>query len=221
VSNMVTKHLRLWLRAGMTGCDFAKRLSGKADRIAIELYPNTTSPPTEILNDLFDAHGDEGRAVIAVFPQLTSEASLADFLNAFDRDRWRIRRRKKSSPNGSTLVGIEWTTKEGDRSDAMGFAPFPSMPVSRRAPYTAIATWPGVRSNPFRGKGSTPPARAGVVSFLDAPPDLDEDLYEKHWQETTARVSGLMTMPPDDSKLYRNAAFVISPEAATGLLFDD
>lgn len=162
-----------------------------------------------------------GRAAVAVFPQVTDENALASLLNSIERERWRVLRRKRTTQSDNILIGIEWLTSNGDRSEVMGFAPFPTMPVTRRAPYVAIATWPGDHLNPLRGKGSTPLARPGVVSFLDAPSDLSEELYEKHWQETSARVTGLMEVPPDDAKIYRNAAFALYPEATERLIFDN
>lgn len=213
-------HFSLWLRAGMTGCDFAKRLAGKANRVAIALHVEAELPPTKWIDDTFDANADADRAVITVFPRISSEQGLVDFLNAFARDRWRIRRGAKLSPSGGVLVGIDWTTKNGDVSETMGFAPFASMPVSRRAPYVAIATWPGGRLNQFRGQGATPAPRTGVVSFLDAPHDFEAGEYEAKWAETTARVTSLMAVPPDDASLYRRTAFAISADASAKLTFD-
>jgi hypothetical protein len=213
-------HFSLWLRAGMTGCDFAKRLAGRANRLAIALHVEAELPSTRWIDDTFDANADADRAVITVFPRISSEQGLVDFLNALARERWRIRRRARTSPSGGVLVGVDWTTKNGDVSETMGFAPFPSMPVPRRAPYVAIATWPGRRANPFRGTRLTPASRDGVVSFLDAPHDLDAAEYERRWAETSARVTSLMSVPPDNAALYRRSAFVISAEAAATLSFD-
>lgn len=212
------EHFRLWLRAGMTGCEFARLLPGKANRVAIELHVDADLPPTEWMNNAFDANAEADRAVIAVFPRILSERALVDFLNALGRDeRWRVTRRAKVSPAGNALVALEWRTKNGDISETMGFAPFASMPVPRRAPYVAIATWPGGRLNPYRGTGSTPSGRPGVVSFLDAPHGFGAEEYEEHWRETSARVKSLMSTPPDDASLYRRVAFVIRPEDAEKL----
>jgi len=134
--------------------------------------------------------------------------------------RWSLRRGLKTSPLGGVLIGLEWITGSGDTSEVMGFAPFPTMPVPRRSPYVALATWPGGRSNPFRGTGSTPPARPGVVSFLDAPHGLGYDAYEGRWKATSERVTELMSIPPDDARLYRRATFVLTPEQAAGLALD-
>lgn len=216
----VATHFSLWLRAGMTGCEFAKRLPSKANRLALAVHVEAELPSASWLDDTFDANAEDERAVITVFPRIGSEHGLVDFLNALPRQRWRVRRRSKQSPGGGVLVGIDWTTKTGEVSETMGFAPFPTMPVTRRGPYVAIATWPGGRSNPFRGTGATPPARAGLVSFLDAPHDLEESEYQRRWAETTTKVSSLMAVPPDDAALYRRTAFVVSPDAADRLTFD-
>lgn len=215
-------HFQLWLRAGLTGCAFAQLLASKADRTAITAHVDAELPLTNWLNNAFDAHASAGRAVIAVFPGIANEHGLVELLNALHRDtRWRLRRRAKTSPRGDMLVGLEWQTRDGDVSEAMGFAPFAAMPVPRRAPYVAIATWPGGRSNPLRGRGSTPPGRTGEVSFLDAPHGLNEVDYEARWARTMATVASLMVVPPDDARLYRRTAFVIAPEHAARLQLDE
>lgn len=213
-------HFRLWLRAGMTGCEFAKRLPGKAGRVAIEVHLDADMPPTDWMNNAFDEHAKAARAVIAVFPGIDSEASCIDFLNALATDeRWTLRKRKKSSPTGGTLVGLEWTTSNGDVSETMGFAPFATMPVPRRAPYVAIATWPAGRSNPFRGTEPTPAAVEGRVSFIDSAHDFLEEDYRRLWSETEANVQAIMPLPPDCPGLYRRTAFVLAADAAAKLRF--
>ncbi len=216
----VEEHLRLWLRAGLTACDFAKRLAGRANGLAVVAHLESALPQSSWLADTFDANADADRAVLVALPRIISEQGLVEFLNALARDRWRVKRRRKASPGGGVLVGVDWITKNGEVSETMGFAPFYTMPVSRRAPYVAIATWPGGRSNPFRGQGSTPPPRDGVVSFLDAPHGYDLATYEKKWVDTTTRVASLMEVPPDNAAIYRNAAFVVSLAAAADLKSD-
>jgi hypothetical protein len=212
------EHFRLWLRAGLTGCKFSQSLASIANQVAVELHVDASSPPTHWLNSTFDVHADANRVVIAVFPQIANERALVEFLNALGTDaRWQVTRRAKISPRGGILVGLEWTTQNGDISETMGFAPFASMPVSRRAPYVAIATWPGGRANPFRGQSPTPPGRPGRVSFLDAPHGMEATEYERRWNETAHLVKALMSVPADDAALYRTTAFVIPPEHAAHL----
>jgi hypothetical protein len=203
----------------MTGCEFARLLAGKSGRVAVEVHVDAELPSTSWLNNAFDEHAKAARAVIAVFPSIANEIGLVEFLNALGGDaRWKIRRRSKIAPNGGSLVGLEWVTGSGDVTETMGFGPFATMPVPRRAPYVAIAAWPGGRANPFRGTGSTPPGRPGEVSFLDVSHGYDQEWYETLWAETTAGVASLMSTPPDDPRLYRHAAFVIPAEYAAKLI---
>lgn len=122
---IVAKHFRLWLQTGMAGCFFAKKLAAKANSLSIEVHVETGFPKTDWIDSTFDDNGDADRAVIAVFPRILSEQALVDLLNSIVRERWRIRRRKKPSPSGGLLVGVDWMTRNGDVSETMGFAPFP------------------------------------------------------------------------------------------------
>jgi hypothetical protein len=204
----------------MTGCGFAQYLASKASRLPIALHVEGEPPRAEWLNYAFDASADADQGVVALFPCIFGEDALVEFLNALSRERWRVRRLSKLSPGGGVRLGLEWKTKRGDISEPMGLAPFHWMPVTRRSPYVAIATWPGGRSNPFRGHASTPPGRPGVVSLLDVSHGLDLENYERRWAKTTDQVANLMSVPPDNAALYRSTGFVISPAAAEHLVFD-
>lgn len=187
---------------------------------AIELHVDAALPHVAWMNATFEEHAKALRSVVAVFPRVHDETSLVAFLNALVQDgRWQLRRGSKRSPNGGVLVGLEWTTPDGDKSETMGFAPFGLMPVPRRAPYVAIATWPAGRSNPYRGIAPTPPGIEGVVSFLDAAHGLEANEYANKWSATVERVNMLMTVPPDDARLYRRTTFVLSAAAADTLVW--
>jgi len=95
----------------------------------------------------------------------------------------------------------------------MGFAPFPTMPVTRRAPFVALATWPGERRNPQR----ITPRHPNRVSFLDAAHGIAALDYPATWDETIDKVATLMKEPPDDARLYRDVAFVVSSGLASKL----
>lgn len=208
-------HFRAWLRAGMTGCLYARTLASKVGSLAVEAH--VVAPATSLLDRRLDDHAGGSRAAVFVFPFITSEQGLVELLNELHASsRWRVRR-AGPSPSGAVLVGLEWTTARGDVSDTMGFAPFPHMPVPRRAPYVAIATWPGGRANELRGMPPTPRARPGQVSFLDAAHDLGQEQYERAWRTTEATIASLMHVPPDDARRYRRVAFTLSEVAAEGL----
>jgi hypothetical protein len=211
-------HVRLWLRAGLSGCEFARRLAGKADRVVVELYADATVPSTTKLNKALDAHAAAERTVIVVFPLVVDEQQLVDLLATLLTDtRWRVRDGGKTSPSGGAIVGLEWTTSAGDISDVMGLGPFATMPVPRRTPHVALAIWPGARCNPFRGSGPTPPAHAKRVSFLDASHGFALSDYEELYRVTSEQVGNLMTVPPDDASLYRRAGFVLSADGIAKL----
>lgn len=208
-----------WLRVGMTGCEFAKRLPALPERVAIEQHIGVDVPIAR-LNTVFDSHASAQRVAVAVFPSVTTDAAFISLMNALGRDeRWTLRRGAKTSPDGGVLLALEWRTPSGEISDAMGFAPLWWMPTPRRSPHVAIAAWPGSRSNPFRGRHPTPRAAPGQVSFLDASHGFEAARYEGLWAKTTKNVAALMSEPPDDARLYRRAAFVVSEALAAHLNF--
>lgn len=217
MNEQITDHFRKWLRVG-TGCSFAASLA-KGGRIAYEAHDEM--PPVHEVDTNLDQYAAGALSAILIFPFLTSEAGLVDILHALraGSPRWKIRHRGNGH-TGSVLVGVDWSTANGDVSDTMGFAPLPSMPVPRRAPYFAIGAWPGPRLNPERGTSPTPRAKPGLVSFLDAEHQHPHDTYESMWIGTEAAVHDLMIMPADAAKLYRRVAFVLSAEVENTIIFD-
>ena len=216
--NEATEHFKWWLQMQATGCIFAALLA-KAGRIAYE--PHSDTPQVDDLNTNFDLYGQRGLTAIVLLPFVVTEPGIVGVLSGL-RDgsqRWKVRDRGRSA-DGNILVGLEWITANGNISDAMGFAPLPSMPVPRRAPYFAIAVWPGGQRNPERGIKPTPRARPGEVSFLDAEHTLKHDVYENMWTETEKAVAALMIAPPDNPRLYRKVAFVLTAAAASAFTFD-
>ncbi|MBX3160162.1 MAG: hypothetical protein KF773_29615 [Deltaproteobacteria bacterium] len=202
----VVDHFNRWLRTASTGCLFASRLVA-AGRIAYERHDKP--PDVDVLDASLDDYGRRGLTAIVLLPLLSSEEELVAALARLgEGTRWRTLDRGRRA-DGSVLVGLEWTTASGDVSDAMGFAPLPWMPVPRRAPYFAIALWPGGRRNAERGTPPTPRARGREVSFLDAEHGFAHGEYVATWEKTAARVGGLMKAPPDDAALYRRVAFVL------------
>jgi len=217
VDDAIGGHFRKWLRIG-TGCGFAASLAN-AGRVAYEAHAEM--PPVHEVDTNLDAYAASRFSAVFIFPFATSEAGLVDVLASLraGSSRWKIRDRGPGN-GGTHLVGVQWSTANGDVSDAMGFAPLPSMPVTRRAPYFAIAAWPGGRENPERGTPPTPRARRGEVSFLDAAHGFGHDAYAALWDLTMTAVAGLMVMPPDSAKRYYTTAFVLSATAASAITFD-
>jgi len=101
-----------------------------------------------------------------IFPSLRTHEDVADACRILSRSpRWKAERQSYScAVTGCEGLRMDWTTRSGMRSAAMGFAPFGEMPVTRRAPYVALALWTGERLNPFHSRGP-----AGTVSMAHAP----------------------------------------------------
>jgi hypothetical protein len=79
-------------------------------------------------------------------------------------------------------VDLRWQSPAMDECSALGFAPIGTMPVTRRAPYTAFGMWTGGHDNPFR-KRPDPFVGAGDMHH-----DLEEAAYRKMHTETRGAV---------------------------------
>jgi hypothetical protein len=151
-----------------------------------------------------------------VFPSIRSEEQLLTQLRILAAgDRWRISRETvKLLDTNDLLIGVQWTTANGLTSMPMGFAPFATMPVTRRAPYVCLATWPGDHENPHPHRRKPNPKS---VDFLDAAfaQSLTKDEYDSLWDASVVRTSELLTETGDNARFYRSVAYRLSPAAAT------
>ena len=87
------------------------------------------------------------------------------------------------------------------------------MPVTRRAPYVAIAVWGGPHLNEHIRKGP----RVGVAS---APTGLGASEHRKLMAATDGRVRALLDVPQEENPEWlRQVAFVL-PKAPTLKLLD-
>lgn len=112
------------------------------------------------------------------------------------------------------LIGIQWTTAGGLVSMPMGFAPFATMPVTRRAPYVCLATWAGGHENPHPHRRKPMP---GVVDFLDAAlaASLKKSELDGLWDASVERTNELLTETGDSARYYRSIAYRLSATAAS------
>jgi hypothetical protein len=178
--------------------------------------------PTDVLNLdlLLDEAAKRLEVGLILWPLLrTTEDVVAMLATLQTSARWRcepIPWGDHEKP-GATLVGLTWRTAAGDSSSVMGFAPHGAMPVTRVAPYVAVAVWPGGHENP-NPKHSSP---AGHVGFVDCKmPELSdkpEHTYENLWKQTLAAVRALLeSPPPDDRKRLHDVAFCLPSSSLAG-----
>jgi hypothetical protein len=84
------------------------------------------------------------RSCVVLFPHVRSLAEIAALLGVLDAsDRWACTHLpwRKHAREDAALVGLSWSTSAGPCSSVMGFATIGTMPVTRRAPYAAVAAW--------------------------------------------------------------------------------
>src|SRR5688572_27299186 len=141
--------VRAWLARRLTGCHFAATLAGRRGGILFSVFPNVATDAT--LDAFLDLAATQHVPAIGVFPAIRSEVQLVEQLGVLTAgSRWSL---SIESPEGlttdDTLVGLRWRTSSGKWSSPMGLGPFPTMPVTRRAPHACIAAWPGDHENPY------------------------------------------------------------------------
>jgi hypothetical protein len=113
----------------------------------------------------------------------------------------------------SVAFGLEWTTREREVCDALGLAHAGTMPVTRRAPYVAIAVWGAPHSNPHIRKV---PGRVGVASALTG---YGPDKHRDFMRRTDDHVRGLLAVPPaEHPEWLRRVAFVLPERDASSVL---
>jgi hypothetical protein len=167
------------------------------------------------LDAFIDAAAAARRPGFILFPAIRDELGLVEQLQRLSSgDRWRVTRQTvKGLTTSDLLVGLCWRTWDGMLSTSMGFGPFPTMPVTRRAPYVCIATWPGGHENPFTHRRKP---MAGAVDFLDCalPQELAKDEFDSLWDGSVERTGELLAETNDSPRYYRTVAFRLSAHAA-------
>lgn len=95
------------------------------------------------------------------------------------------------------------------------------MPVTRRAPYVALAAWAGPKLNKYKR------SRDGSIGFVDAPvldtdgQYLDEEGHRSLWDSTMERVNRLLGDPPEDDFKLKDVAFCLPEVNVAELLPGD
>ncbi|MBU8900955.1 hypothetical protein KRR26_35700 [Corallococcus sp. M34] len=199
-ADSVVNVMRQYLRSGTTGCLFAAAYAAAKDAIQWGVWSGT-SPSESLhagLSGFFTSAAQILRPGIAVFPEIRTADDLVGLLVglagktgwSLSRDSWRKYARDDE------LVSLWWRTPAGLRTSVMGFAPLGSMPVTRRAPFLAIAAWAGPKLNPQKSTKMKTPDPSDEVGFVDLRP-LQPEAYEKMWDATRQRVKELTALPQE------------------------
>jgi hypothetical protein len=212
-------HFREWLRVGMTGCTFVSTFAARASEKRIAYFALAGMSSATELNGLVSSTGHADQFIVLLFPHLRSPGDVGELLETLDADpRWRCSRIPwaKHERTSDSLIAVDWQTESGAWSSVMGFAPLGEMPSTRRAPYVALAMWPGATMNDYR-KG-TPGPNVGLVDGVHG---MTREVHDNAWATTEAKVKRLMADPPEDRRQLRQVAFCIPRTVAQALTFKD
>jgi hypothetical protein len=208
-------NFRNWLERVGTGCTFANLLSANA----LVHYDIVAAAPSVNLIAALDAALDEAAASnhvgVTLLPEVHTAREIAGVLFALSTaPRWHVRWVGSERRGGRYFgaVRVHWRTKPGAMSSVIGFAPMRGMPITRRAPYVAMAVWPGTRSNEF-ARVSTPE----TLGIVDSAHDLTKDDYDTRWKKTRGFVKEMFLHEREDATFLRDVAFRL-PLNTVGIL---
>lgn len=168
---------------------------------------SVTSPLTAIDTDeveiILDQCAEEERVALLLFPRMRGVEEIAELVRTLDtHPRWRACIDPAMARDADEVgLRLTWTTREKRTTNAMGFAPLGYMPVTRRAPYVAVAAWTGGHSNSIRSTKSE-----GEVTMGDAPPKMERAKYKVTLQKTREQ-TGRLIEGDVAVEILRNLAF--------------
>ncbi|MEZ4297235.1 MAG: hypothetical protein R3B70_19880 [Polyangiaceae bacterium] len=217
-----TQHFIGWL-SRVSGCEFAsiyaRNIERKSHRASKAILCTTaledlTSDDLLDAEQLIDRAAKEKQFALMLFPRLRTAEDIAGLLLSLaSHPRWRCSRVawRKHPRDADQLLSLNWITADGTPSSAIGFAPIGSMPVTRRAPYVAIALWSGGHENPYRADKAPSP----TIGLVDYPVSMKRDEYENLWSGTRACVEDLLRDPPEDGWHLQKVSFCL-PRSSLG-----
>tara|TARA_B100001750_G_scaffold241194_1_gene252206 strand:- start:686 stop:1333 length:648 start_codon:yes stop_codon:yes gene_type:complete len=182
------------------GCAFASNFAreGIDGRIAFAELSEPDADTVDDINASLDGCGVAERAACLIFPSVTTPDGIVDLLQRLSTDeRWSCRRFERASD----MLCVEWRTASGRTSRALGLAPMLSMPVTRRAPYVAIALWPGQQKKRKQPRED--------VGFIDMPSNLDSKKHRALISASTKNANAILG--DDAAEHWREVAFRFPP----------
>jgi hypothetical protein len=169
----------------------------------------------------FDRSASEEFFAVILFPRVRTPRGIVRLLQTLcTNDRWSAKRVlwKKHSRAGVTPVGLEYRAASGERSSVMGLAPLGCMPITRRAPYIALAVYRGPKATAYKRTDD------GELGFIDAralnaeDEELSEAAHQNRWDLTIDRVKSLSEDPPEARYWMRHVAFFLADDVVADWL---
>jgi len=202
IAAQVEKTFGAWLNSPLLhGCNFAAMFT-KGARIG---YASFFDDPGEVLVRHLTGHirvaAAEKRLALGIFPNIVTERQLRDLIETLRcSPGWTV---ASLDVKGRFAVDIRWSSSDSHHSSVMGFAPLGTMPVTRRAPYVAMALWPCGYDNHRRTRPHT------FVGVGDMAHDFADDHYDSMLKKTKERVSETRSVLGDQS-LFTGMTFCLA-----------
>ena len=138
---LVVEVFRQWFLSGQSSCMFAGDMAKKPTALRTDWV--STCVPARVsdgaMRKMFgQTVGLNPKASQIIFPYARTTEDVAELLGQLTRqDGWYAV--ELGVVEDVTLIGLRWSgVGEGYVTWVLGFAPLPTMPVTRRAPFTAI-----------------------------------------------------------------------------------
>ncbi|MDA2933380.1 hypothetical protein MYX82_03450 [Acidobacteria bacterium AH-259-D05] len=141
-----------WVRRGQVSCYFAVRLAANAastfnvakDSVGWDpfVFPHGLENPNlaERINAILIETCTISEGVLLIFPGIETAEDLVCLINKLCEDElWSWTRIPWEGDEKFCLVGLRWLLPSGKSvNHVLGFSSLPSMPITRRAPFTAL-----------------------------------------------------------------------------------
>lgn len=136
---------RHWLKKNQTGCVFASALASRHSFVSwideVFLEPHNAGAVTKLCETIAII-AKKSEAVQVILPTLNTPSDLCTFLEILCKNKsWSLSEIPWAGKGGTVGVqtGLRWMLPSGKFvSWVLGFAPFESMPFTRRAPFTSM-----------------------------------------------------------------------------------
>ena len=201
-----------WFRSGQSSCMFAKDMAkapsaSRNDWVSICVPARVSDGAMRRM--LTQTVGLHPKASQFIFPYAQTAEDVAKVLGQITRqDGWYAMR--LAVVEDITLIGLRWSgVGEGYVTWVLGFAPLPTMPVTRRAPFTAIV----LRTVTEHGDIARKTERDRTVVHLA---DYCKRKGGPKW-ENTSRMRAALVEEPRDKWAKAKVAFALPSEAVGDL----
>ena len=190
-----------WIQHSQTACRFATHLARVRDQAGWSTFviPHALDDNafrTVIETALLGAE-DDAEMVMFVFPAVETGTDLADLIRQLagcDGWWWEEQMALDEQPHDEVLVGLRWLLpSQIAESWALGFAPFDSMPFTRRGPYAAVVMRPRDPSFEPPREGRAPVHLAQVPHYLGERGRYQGEIWKSTEQQRKELLQGELT----------------------------